>query len=270
MTTLGKRLAVSAVLVSLTIYTIFFAPHWFFFLIIETFGLLGLSEFFAMAEKKDVEINRVLGLFCGGLIPISVYFAWEPVIIVAACLCLFIFNFSRRKVENPLITTSVTVFGIIYVTWFFSHLLKLREMPHGAALVFYSILLVKGGDAGAYFVGRKFGRVKLIEHISPNKSVEGAWGCLATTVLLSLLSKIYLPHLPLFHLFILGLILGVVSQLGDLGESLLKRDAGVKDSGTIPGLGGILDVLDSLLLTVPVIYYYIAGFVEHGLAHAIS
>ncbi len=98
---------------------------------------------------------------------------------------------------------------------------------------------------------------KLIEHISPNKSVEGAAGGLLTTLVLSLLSKSYLGFIPLGHLFIMGILVGVISQVGDLAESLLKREVGVKDSGQLPGLGGVLDILDSVIFTVPFVYYYI-------------
>lgn len=260
MSTLQKRLLVSALLVSLTIFTIFFTPMWFFFLVVVSFVLLGLNEFLAMAEKKGIVINRILGLFFGALLAFSVYFSNEAVVLAGASLCLFIFNFHRRLREQALLSTAVTVFGIIYVAWFFSHLIKIHLLPHGAFWVFYAILLVKGGDAGAYFIGRKYGRVKLIEHISPNKSVEGAVAGFVVTLLLSLVSKIYLPQVAWLHLFVLGAAIGVLSQIGDLAESLIKRDVGVKDSGLIPGLGGILDVLDSLLLSLPFVYYYIVAF----------
>ena len=259
-TPLIKRLVISAILVSLTIFTIFCAPNWFFFLIVELFGLLALNEFLTLAEKKGIVINRLSCLFFGMLLPFSFYFPSDSIILTMACLSFFIFNFHRRLREQALISTAVTFFGLIYVAWFFSHLVKIKELPGGSSWVFFVILLVKGGDAGAYFVGRKIGRNKLIEHVSPNKSVEGAVAGFATTVILSLISKIYLPHVEWTHLLVLGTALGLLSQFGDLAESLIKRDAGVKDSGSIPGLGGILDVLDSLLLSVPFAYYYITAF----------
>jgi phosphatidate cytidylyltransferase len=254
---LVKRLTISAVLVPLSILTIFKAPAWVFFLVVECFVLIALYEFLKLAEKKKMEINLVLGLFFGALMPFSVYFSNESVVLATASVSLFIFNFHRRLREQALLSTAVTVFGIIYVAWFFSFFIKIRHLEHGAYWAFYTLLLVKGGDAGAYFIGRKYGRVKLIEHISPNKSVEGAWAGLVTTVLLSLISKTYLPHVPMYHLFFLGLAAGILSQVGDLAESLIKRDVGVKDSGEVPGLGGFLDVLDSLILTVPFVYCYL-------------
>ncbi len=264
MSSLQKRLLVSAVVIPITCLTIFKAPDWLFFIIVEVFNLLALYEFLQLSQKKNLPINLALGLFWGALLPVSVYFSYESVVLVMACLALFIYNFSKKHKEHALIGTSVTVFGIIYVTWFFSHLIKVHELEYGPQWVFYTILLVKGGDAGAYFIGRKFGRTKLIEHISPNKSVEGAIGGFATSIILSIVSKIYLPNIPLVHLVFLGAILGIVSQLGDLAESAIKRDVGVKDSGNIPGLGGVLDMLDSLLLSFPVVYYYLIGFVLRG------
>lgn len=257
---LTKRLLVSAIIVAGSVYTIFFAPPWFFFLIVEAFVLLGLDEFLALAEKKGIVINRALGLFFGALLPLSYYFPAESLIFVTGCLTLFIFNFHRRLRDQALVSTAVTTFGLVYVAWFFSFLMKMRYLPNGAKWVFYTILIVKLGDAAAYFVGKAFGRVKLVEHISPSKSVEGAIAGFLTTVLASILSRAYLPHVDTIHFLVMGIAVGLLAGLGDLAESLVKRDAGVKDSGRLPGLGGILDVLDSLLLTIPFVYYYITAF----------
>lgn len=257
---LGTRLVVSAVLIAVAVYTIFFAPAWFFFLVIEAFVLLGLNEFLVLAEKKGIVINRVLGLLFGALLPLSYYFPSESLIFVVGCLTLFIFNFHRRLREQALVSTAVTTFGILYVAWFFSFLMKLRYLSNGAKWVFYTVLIVKLGDAAAYFFGKAFGRMKLVEHISPQKSVEGAVAGFLTTVLASLASKIYLPHIDVIHLFVMGIAVALLAAFGDLAESLIKRDVGVKDSGWVPGLGGVLDILDSLLLSIPFVYYYITAF----------
>lgn len=257
---LTPRLVMSAVLTGITIYTIFFAPPWFFFLVIEAFVLLGLNEFLTLAEKKGIVINRLVGLFFGGLLPLSYYFPSESLIFAVGCLTLFIFNFHRRLREQALVSTAVTTFGIVYVAWFFSFLMKIRYLPNGAQWVFYVILISKLGDASAYFFGKTFGRVRLVEHISPEKSVEGALAGFFTTVLASLVSKIYLPGVEVIHLLVMGVAIGLLSGFGDLAESLIKRDVGVKDSGHLPGLGGVLDVLDSLLLSIPFVYYYITAF----------
>ena len=151
----------------------------------------------------------------------------------------------------------MTTFGVVYISWFMGHLIAIRALEDGPWWAFYIILLVKGGDGGAYFFGRKFGKIKLIEHISPNKSVEGAIAGMVTSLLLSMACGLFMPSVSMSQFIVLGILMGLVAQLGDLGESLLKRDIGIKDSGAIPGLGGMLDVLDSLLLTVPFFYYYL-------------
>lgn len=257
---LTKRLLVSALLVGTALYTIFAAPDWFFLVVIEAFVVFGVSEFLSMAEKKGIVINRGLGLFFAALFPLSYYFPADSLIFVIGCLALFVFNFHRRLREQALVSTAVTVFGLVYVAWFFSFLMKIRYLPNGALWVFYTIFIVKLGDAAAYFIGKGFGRMKLVEHISPKKSVEGAVAGFLTTVLASILSKVYLPGVDLGHLLVMGLAVGLLSGLGDLAESLVKRDVGVKDSGHLPGLGGVLDVLDSLLFAIPFVYYYITSF----------
>ena len=255
-----KRLLSSAILISISLYTIFWSPAWFFFLVVEGFVLLGLNEFLSLAEKKGIVINRALGLFFGALFPLSYYFPSESIIFVIGCLTIFIFNFHRRLREQALVSTAVTTFGLVYVAWFFSFLMKLRYLTNGSKWVFYTILIVKAGDAAAYFFGKAFGRTKLVEHISPQKSIEGTAAGYVTTVILSVFSKSYLSHVDPTHLWVMGLAIGVLAGFGDLAESLIKRDVGVKDSGTLPGLGGILDVLDSLLLTIPFVYYYVTTF----------
>ncbi len=253
---LTKRLLSSAVLISITVATIFFSPPWFFFLVVEIFSLAAFNEYLILADKKGIHVFRPMALLLGALLPFSAYFSSDGVWLMTACLCVFLIHFHPKMKENAFLQAAVTILGLLYIPWFFSHFIKIRELTYGAWWVFYTILVVKGGDAGAYFVGKSYGRMKLIEHISPNKSIEGALGQFVTTVVLSLGSKIYLHDISMKHLFVLGVIIGILAQLGDLAESVLKRDAGVKDSGKVPGLGGVLDVLDSLLLVTPFVYYY--------------
>ncbi len=261
-TSLTKRLFFSAIFSALAVYTIFFAPNWIFFIVVEAFSLIALFEFYEMAEKKGIFINKMLGLIFAAILPFSFYFEGESVIILITIVCLFIFNFHRRLKTNSLISTAVTVFGIFYVAWLFSFLVKVKHLEYGTAWVAYIILVTKVGDAGAYFIGRSFGRHPLIPHISPKKTIEGSVANFLTCVLVSLLSKFFIPGVNWIHLLVLGIVLGILSQLGDLAESLIKRDCDVKDSGKIPGLGGILDVLDSLLFTVPFTYYYLTAFLH--------
>ena len=256
---LSKRLIWSTFLIGVSVYAIFLAPWWLFLAVIEAFVVLGLIEYFNLAEKKGFFINRYLGLTFGILLSLPYHFPGKVVTLSIAILCLFIFNFHKRLKDHAIVSTALTLFGLVYVAWFFSFLTKIRALEHGALWIFYLIFIIKAGDAAAYFIGKKFGTHKYIVHVSPNKSVEGAIAGFFFTIACSVGSTIYLKHVPVIDLVILGVVFGILGQLGDLAESLLKRDAGVKDSGNIPGLGGVLDVIDSLLLTIPVLYYYLTN-----------
>ncbi len=256
---LKKRLTWSALFIGVTVYAIFGAPKWVFLLAVEAFVLLGLWEYFGLAERKGFFINRHLGLFFGFLLPLQFYFSGETIVLIAALLSLCVFNFKRNLREQALISTALTFFGLMYVAWSFSFLGRIRYLWHGSLWVFYCIFIIKLGDMAAYFIGKRFGRHKYAGSISPNKSVEGAVAGFVATFAASILSKAYLPNVSVWDLAVLGMVLGVIGQIGDLIESLLKRDTGLKDSGTIPGLGGILDMIDSLLPAIPVVYYYLTA-----------
>jgi phosphatidate cytidylyltransferase len=192
--------------------------------------------------------------------PLNVLAPIEPILFLTAILILFLIGFDKHSptASHSLVMTSNTLFGVLYIAWFGSFMLKMRLIPEtGAWWIFYVVFTVKMGDAGAYFVGKNFGRTKLLPHISPNKSVEGALACSAVVLVSSILAKVYLPGVPLLHLFFLGLALGVLAQIGDLVESLIKRNLNAKDSGFIPGLGGMLDIMDSLLFSFPFVYFYV-------------
>lgn len=260
--TLKKRLISSAFFIGITVATIFLSPYWFFFIIAQGFNLFALFEYLTLVEKKNLPAHKPVCLIFGALIPFAMLYGAEMFVLTAAAVVIFVLNFGKEKRDQAFQSSLLSLFGLLYISVFFNYLIKIRQLDFGPALVFYTLLLVKAGDAGAYFVGKKYGRVKLIEHISPNKSVEGAVGGFATTVILSLVSKIFLPEISFGHLFFLGIIISVVSQLGDLIESLIKRDVGIKDSGQVPGLGGILDVLDSLIFTMPFVYFYLVFLVK--------
>ena len=157
---------------------------------------------------------------------------------------------------------STTLFGILYVSWFFSFLIKIRYLHAGLGFLAALLLITKLGDIGAYLIGSSFGKHPLIPRISPKKTIEGAFGGLLFSVLGALASRIFLGF-DYLHLILIGLGLGILCQLGDLSESLLKRDCGIKDSGSIfPGMGGVLDEIDSLLFAGPVFYFYLSAIVK--------
>lgn len=264
-----KRIVSSSILISIAVVTIFFVPDWAFVLVSTLIIGLGLYEFFTLVQKKGIPIYKPFGIIVGLCIPISIYLRveptekWELAFMVALCLLLFLLQFMRRSSTDALSAVSITFFGILYISWFFSFIIKLKliedmTLPEGSRLVAFLLLVSKMGDIGAYLIGSKFGRHFLIPRISPKKSIEGTIGGFVFSLIGALIGKTFLPSMSLFHLIALGILLGVLAQIGDLSESLIKRDCSSKDSNTLlPGLGGILDLIDSLLFTTPVFYFYI-------------
>lgn len=231
--------------------------------------VLGLYEFFTMLEKKGINSYKYFGIGLGAVIPISILYRfeltknWDLFFAVLVMLFLIVMQFKRRQNSGAIVDISTTVFGLLYVSWFFSFLIKIRDLPGGIGFLAGILLITKLGDVGAYLIGSRLGRTPLIPRISPNKSVEGAIGGLLFSVLGAFASRHMLFNLGYFHLLLIGLVFGVLSQLGDLSESLIKRDCQVKDSGKIfPGLGGVLDSIDSLLFTAPVFYFYLVTIIK--------
>ncbi|MBI4707398.1 MAG: phosphatidate cytidylyltransferase [Candidatus Omnitrophica bacterium] len=257
---LVKRVISAVMLIGIIIGTIF--VDWLCGVFITLFIIAGLYEFFTMLETKGLKIYKYVGIAVGALIPLSMIFRFEPTkgwelfFIVLLLLFLILMQFRRRNNSGVVVDISTTLFGILYVSWFMSFLIKIRFMPDGLSLLAAVLLITKLGDIGAYLVGVKFGKKLLMPRISPKKTVEGALGGLLFSVIGALISKGFL-HFSYLHLIGLGVCFGILGQLGDLSESLIKRDCQVKDSGAIlPGMGGILDEIDSLLFTAPVFYFY--------------
>jgi len=259
---LTKRIISAFVLIVVIILAIFYS--WFFNIMITLFIVMGLYEFFSMLEKKGINIYKYFGIGMGMVIPISIMSRfeitkrWELLFIVLTLLFLIIMQFRRRSNSGVIVDISTTLFGILYVSWLFSFLIKIRYLSGGIGLFVAVMLITKLGDIGAYLIGSRFGKTPLIPRISPNKSVEGAIAGLIFSVIGAIISEPFL-NLAYGHLVFLGIFIGLLGQLGDLSESLIKRDCEVKDSGNIlPGMGGILDEIDSLLFSAPVFYFYMS------------
>ena len=262
-----KRIFISLLLI--LIIGISLTRDWLTNLAVIIFALAALYEFFTMVERKGIVIFKYFGLGIGLVILLSVSLqfvvtrGWELLFIILALLSLILIQFRRRQNTDVIIGLSTTIFGIFYITWFMSFLIKIRYLDYGAGMLAALLLITKGGDIGAYLLGTRFGRHALISRISPNISKEGFLGGLLFSLLAALLAgNLFMPSgLSYLHLVALGVSLGILGQLGDLSESLIKRDCEVKDSGYIfPGLGGALDCIDSLLFTVPVFYFWILHF----------
>lgn len=251
---------------------LFWAPLWVFTLVAMAFIGLGLNEFFELVQRKGIVIERWIGLAIGLLLPLSIVWRFEPTkgwelfFMVMVFLILLLLQLRRQDSSEAIVGVSTALFGIFYVSWCLCFLIKLRlleapSLPSGAWLVALLLLVVKGGDIGAYAVGSLLGKHPLIRRVSPSKTWEGALGGLLFSVMGALALRSVFAQVPLRHLLFLGLLLGSAGQLGDLSESLIKRDCQVKDSGRLlPGMGGVLDMLDSLLFAAPICYFYVNQF----------
>jgi phosphatidate cytidylyltransferase len=260
---LTKRIVSSIFMIALTILAI--KISWLFLIVVSALIVLALNEFFAMVEARGIKVYRYFGILIGIVIPISIFFrfeltkSWELLFITLSLISFFLLQLSRNQARASVEAISVTIFGILYISWLFSFIIKLRLLPFGEALVGMLILTAKSGDIGAYLVGSRIGKTPLIPQISPKKTVEGMLGGLAFSIIFCLLSKFFLPMFSFWHLLFLGFFIGVLALFGDLSESLIKRDCQVKDASKIlPGLGGVLDVIDSLIFTTPVLYFYMS------------
>ncbi|MDD3345437.1 MAG: phosphatidate cytidylyltransferase [Candidatus Omnitrophica bacterium] len=259
---LGKRVISSAVLISLISIVLFF--DWLCGLVVTALIIAGLYEYSVMLRRKGINIYQYFGIAMGAIIPLSIMFrfeptkSWELFFIVMALLFILVMQFKRRDSSGVIVDISTTIFGIVYVSWLFSFIIKVRYLPGGFGSLAALLLIVKMGDIGAFLVGSRWGKTPFLQHISPKKTMEGAVGGLCFSVLGALASKLFLPFSCL-QLVLIALGLGVLGQLGDLSESLLKRDCQIKDSGNFfPGMGGVLDQIDSLLFTAPVFYFYLS------------
>ena len=255
-----KRLLSSAVLVAIACWVIFKAPPMLYFLVVEAFILLGLNEYHGLVAKRDAAPHRALLLILGALAPFALESGATPFYLMAALSVLFFSKASQKLLAEGLRSASAGLLGLVWIALLFSYIAELRYVAQGEALVFFALFATKMGDAGAYFVGKHWGKRKFVHHISPKKTWEGAVGQIAVTVLASLVSNAYLDF-SWHHLWILGFLLGILAQMGDLLESMVKRNLDAKDSGLLPGLGGILDVLDSVLFTVPFTYFYVTAYI---------
>ncbi|MFH1594381.1 MAG: phosphatidate cytidylyltransferase [Candidatus Omnitrophota bacterium] len=264
-----RRVTSSIAIIFLVWVVTFLTPNWTFCILTAIFIGLALHEFFSIMEKKGIFVYKYFGIVAGIAIPVSIYLHvgegfenLEPFFIVIACLFTFVLQFARKdKADNHLVSIALTLFALFYISWFLSFFIKIKYLNEGASLVSFLIIVTKTGDIGAYFIGKRFGKRPLIPRISPRKTKEGALGGLASSVMAAVLCQSLVAGFGFFHIILSGFLLGIIGQVGDLAESLFKRDFEVKDSSrALPGLGGILDVIDSLLFTTPIFYFYIKIF----------
>jgi len=291
--TFVRRLGSTVVLWTIVLTAIFstnvlVANHVFLALMMLLAGT-GMLEFYGLVEKRGLVCFKTWGVLGGLLLMASTFFYltvylpgigkagmaskpgdFESSVLILFVLGLCVRQFLAKNNTAGILAISTTLFGLMYVPWLLNFIQKINFFPgvDGRYYVLYFILVTKCSDLGAYCVGSLIGRHKMIPRISPGKTWEGFAGAIVVSTGVSVafahLCHDHLKETTHFHAVILGVVLSVAAVIGDLIESLFKREAGVKDSGKFfPGIGGILDLLDSLLFNAPLMYLYLRHVLTH-------
>lgn len=267
-----KRILTAIIGLPILLYTVWSQSPYFFAALTAIAAILALIEFYGLASKVGGKPQAGAGCFFALTVLASFLFN-APQFAIAALISLSLVSLAialRRSddLKDSLTSVSSTTFGVLYVALLPGCLIGVRMLPdtvthmtapHLASkllTMFFAVVMMT--DTGAFYVGRSFGRHKLAPRISPGKTIEGAIGGFATAMITGVLCKLIFFHeIPITHAIALGATIGVVGQVGDLAESMLKRGAGVKDSGNLlPGHGGMLDRIDSILFCAPLLYCY--------------
>jgi phosphatidate cytidylyltransferase len=253
-----------------------------FTLIIGAFATLGVLEYAQLLKKQNLrpqtEVMILISLLLLTFIHITAYHYWftqgdsflncERILAVFLFITFFVMmvhELLRGNPEQGLINAAANLFGTVYIGFMFAYILMVRVIPgsDGFFYIIFTFLVTWSNDTSAYFVGVNFGKHKLSPRISPHKSIEGSIGGLFGGVIGSIILALIF-HRSMLFIIVLGILVVVAGQIGDLIESVIKRNAGVKDSGSfLPGHGGLLDRFDSLMLAAPVVYYAVIYLAPH-------
>jgi phosphatidate cytidylyltransferase len=298
-----KRVIYGVGVGALTILAIFYLPLWAAFGLLLALTVVLMNEFYDLFRAADppFPIFNRYGTACGLALLTVVFFDslpawptpacadlanWERFVIFASIAIVMIRQFPQKLNTQPVMTIAGTLFGIFYVAYLLTFMLRLAISfdsvgpasplgPTGRFLILFLLVCVKISDAGAYFVGCRYGRRKLFPRISPKKTWEGLYGGVVAGMAAGYGVYAVMGHatgvwwerqfgsvtLNVLEILSLAFMLTILGAVGDMVESLIKRAVAVKDSGRIiPGLGGLLDVFDSILYTAPVLYFYVRAF----------
>ena len=282
-----RRFGSTVVLWTVALWIILSGYEIGFYFLIGSLALLGLWEYYTMLDHKKLPNFKIIGMISGIIFLIGSFYSFSHVgplhsydFEVATLLFFLLVVFARQMFQrtrdiSPLETMAFTLFGLFYVIWMFTFVTKIvYVLPRDAAghvtghlYVLFLILVTKFSDMGAYITGSLIGKHLLVPHISPKKTWEGFFGALAFSTGGACAMVALLPHqLSYLHqrdAIVLGLVLGFAAIIGDLGESIIKRSCDVKDSGNfLPGIGGALDLIDSILFTAPLLFFYLRFIVD--------
>lgn len=260
-----KRRIISALVgLPFLVAAVWFGAPWFTILI-AAMAAIGSFEFYKMVSNISLQPLGFFGIFWTILFVASRHCPYPyttPLLITTALIIPAIWMLARPPREKALINWALTVVGIFYTGWMLSLWVDLRGLEDGREWVFFGLLSTFTNDTCAFFCGRTWGTRPLAPSVSPAKTWQGAISGAVVTIVVSMLLKFILQLSPSYwQIALFGCLISIFAQLGDLVESLLKRNVGVKDSGIfLPGHGGILDRVDSLIFTGAIVYYGVTFF----------
>jgi phosphatidate cytidylyltransferase len=260
-----KRVVTALIGIPLLIWIIEFAPIYICIGVIVIAAGLSLQEYFALVEIPWV--FRLAGFFIAAL---ALFFFQMPraseILFGGVILMLTVALFSRLDLATAFRSAAYAFFGAAYIGGLMSYMIALRMLDaaasRGGNLLMMLFCIIWAGDSFAYFAGKSFGRHKLAPVVSPKKTWEGSIAGFIFSIAAAVLCRsTFVPQIGLRDAIVIGALVGIIGQIGDLGESIIKRAVQVKDSGQIlPGHGGMLDRIDSLLFGAPAMYYYLFFF----------
>jgi phosphatidate cytidylyltransferase len=260
-----KRWLTGLVLAAIIFIIIFFGSALALTAVIALFSMGGVWEYNNIVfGKKSFRKEKVEGMIFAAVIPLAMLYGSSQFVIAVLAFCIlvaFILFLASAKDEDGSFDITVVakvIFGFVYIPFLISHFILLRLLDNGVLWVLFVLVLAFAGDITALYVGKYFGKHKLIPAVSPGKTVEGTVGLFAgSTVACLLFSYFCFPQIALVQIAILAFVGSVIGQLGDLSESAIKRTYGLKDaSALLPGHGGLLDRMDCLIFISPFVYYY--------------
>lgn len=236
-------------------------PFWFFLLAVLAI-LIGTYEYFTMASHIGAEGFPRSGLVLSFLLTVCFYFQGQFIsewLILSLIVISAAWMVSETNIKLAVDQMAYTLWGVIFVAGTLGHFILIRQMENGSFYLLYVFMVVWIGDIASFYGGQRFGKRQLSPVISPKKTVEGAFLGILGSLLAGLAAQSwFLSNILLSHCLIMAFFCGIIGQFGDLTESILKRNAGIKDSGDlIPGHGGILDRVDGLIFAGPFFYYYV-------------
>ena len=229
---------------------------------------LGLQEYYNLVLPHSKRIERVMGIGLGLILSLIISFGEVKEIssffVLILLILSIVFMGTSQDLSSSISRIGTTLFGILYIGFLLAYVSLIRNMSNGKLWVLFLICCVWAGDAFALLGGSFLGRHKLYPKISPKKTYEGLGGAIVGSIIVALtFSMLFIPHLAKGTCILLGTGLAILGQFGDFTESMLKRSAQVKDSGTlIPGHGGMLDRLDSFLFSAPFLHYSLLCFLK--------